>query len=101
MATRKINLVFPKAEEFVKEKEVIVGDELSDIRGKRIALVDNGRPNANIAFSSLRDILEKDYACEVFISSPRISGQTLTDLSPDICDHIASQADAAVVGVAT
>ena len=101
MATGKITLDFPRAEEFVKEKEAKAGVKLSDIRGKRIALVDDGRPNADIALAGLREVLVKDYASEVFIAAKPSSEFMLYGISPAILDRVASQADAAVIGVAT
>ena len=105
MVTGKISLLFPGAEEFVKEEEAKAGVEFSDIRGKRVALVDNGRAAAPVALAGLRDILVKDYACEAPIFDLRRGApvSTSADSDPSVAffDNVASQADAVVVGVAT
>ncbi|MFC2004292.1 hypothetical protein ACFLUK_01975 [Chloroflexota bacterium] len=101
MTSKKILVRFPGAEEYVTKEAVKSGVGLSDVRGKRIALLSNGRPNVGIALESLRKILTKDYASEAFIATPPNHDLALADLPPDMYDHIASQADGAVVGVGT
>ncbi|MFC1985462.1 hypothetical protein ACFLWC_00535 [Chloroflexota bacterium] len=101
MATKKISVLFPGAEEFAQQEAIKAGVELSDIRGKRIALLSNGRPTAGIALASLREILTKDYASNAFIATPPDHDVSLTDLPTEVFDRIANEADAAVVGVGT
>jgi hypothetical protein len=94
--TKKINVLLPTAEEFIKDERVAVGAKFSDIRGKRIVLLDDGRPNAGVALASLRQILIKDYGCEAFIiERPNWSSH----LSPDF--NRVGKVDAAVLAISS
>ncbi|MFC1934665.1 hypothetical protein ACFLWC_04095 [Chloroflexota bacterium] len=101
MASSKISLVFPKAEEFVKEKQVKAGVKLSDIRGKKIALVDDGRINADAALAALDNILVKDYGCETLPLKRPSHHLIFTDAETEVMFEGVSQTDAAVIAMAS
>jgi hypothetical protein len=94
--SEKISVLLPTAEAYLKDKRVAVGDKFSDIRGKRIVLLDDGRPNAGVVLSSLQEILTRDYACEAFIIE---RSKWASHLSPDF--NRVGKVDAAVLAISS
>ncbi len=102
MHHRKVEVLFPRAEEFEEAEKPKQGKRLSDIRGKKVLLVDDMRPNANVLLAALRDILVRDYAVEASMADVRsLGGDIVKPIPRETHERLAGQFDAVIVALAS
>lgn len=102
MHHQKIEVLFPRAEEFEEAETPKQGERFSDISGKRFLLVDDMRPNADVLLAALHDILVRDYAVDASVADVRSLGGDYAEQIPRKAhERLAGQFDAVIVAVAS
>jgi len=102
MHSQMIEVLFPRAEEFERAEKTKQGKRFSNMRGKRVLLVDDMRPNAGVLLAALCDLLIKDYGAEASVADIRSLGGDVTEPIPrETHDRLAGQLDAVIVALAS
>lgn len=102
MHDQKIEILFPRAEEFEQAEKPKQGERFSGINGKRILLLDDMRPNANVLLAALNDILVREHAVDATIDDVRSLGGDFAEPIPrGVHERLAGQFDAVIVALAS
>jgi hypothetical protein len=75
-----------------------ISPRVSDLDGKQIVLVDNGKFGANNFLDALADMLKEKYPKATIVMYPKPAAQTITDL-PKWYSTVKQQGDLFVFGV--
>jgi CheY-like chemotaxis protein len=102
MDDQRIEVLYPRAEEFEEAEQAKQGERFSDIRGRKILLVDDMRPNADVVAASLRDLLVKEYGADATVADVRSLGGDYAEPIPrEMHERLARQFDAVIVALAS
>ena len=96
MTTDMLRLVDPAAE--VEATSVAIALRLETLNGKRIALIDNTKHNADRFLKATREILERKYGVAGFDYFRKFSASVPTP--PEVVERLTRSCDALVHGVA-
>ncbi|MBI2906934.1 MAG: hypothetical protein HYX92_04695 [Chloroflexi bacterium] len=93
-------LISPRAEEYRERPRAARGRVLTDLHGKLIAFVDNGRPNADIALAGVREEMERAFHIRPVSVEYKAYGLSAGGLFPkEVFDRLVNEADAVVWGI--
>ena len=102
MGDQRIEVLYPRAEEFEETEQATQGERFSDIRGKKILLVDDMRPNADVVATALRDLLVKEYGVDASVAGVRsLGGDYAEPIPKEMHERLAGQFDAVIVALAS
>jgi len=95
-ATQTLRLVDPAAE--TESASEAIAQRLQSLRGKRVALIDNTKHNADRFLNAVRAQLERRYGVGGFECFRKFSSSVPTP--PAVVERLARECDALVHGVA-
>ena len=96
MTPGTLRLVDPAAE--IKHAAEAIAPRLASLKGKRVALIDNTKHNADQFLNAVRALLEQKHGVAGFEYFKKFSASVPTP--PDIVERLTSSCDALVHGVA-
>ena len=96
MTTDMLRIVDPAAE--IETTSVAIAPRLETLRGKRVALIDNTKHNADRFLEATRELLEHKYGVAGFEYFRKFSASVPTP--PEVVDRLTQSCDALVHGVA-
>lgn len=97
--TRGIVLL-PRAEAKAGSKERVAKPGLAELRGKRVAFIDDSRPNADVVLAEYQALLETKYGIRsVVIHKVDLGLRVNEPLPKDVFEKLASEVDAGVVAL--
>ena len=102
MGTQKIRgtVLLPKAESYGGLIGRVDMPGLADLRGKRVAFIDDGRPNAGVLLAEYEALLVKKYGIRsVVIRKVDLGVRVNQPLPKDIFEKLANEVDAGVVAL--
>jgi hypothetical protein len=90
----------PRAEKFEEKGKRVTEEGLSDIRGKTVVFVANGRPNSELIMAELQKLTESDYGMRTLSASKISLGLSSNQALPKaMFEELVGQVDAAVTGL--
>ena len=93
-------VLLPRAEAKTGSKGRVVKPGLAELRGKRVAFVDDSRPNADVVLAEYQALLEKNYGIHsVIIHKVDLGLRVNEPLPKDVFEKLANEVDAAVVAL--
>ena len=102
MHNQRIEVLYPRAEAFEEAEQAKQGECFTEIRGKKILLVDDMRPNADVVAAALRDILVKEYGVDASVADVRsLGGDYAEPIPKETHERLAGQFDAVIVALAS
>ncbi len=102
MHHQEIEVLFPRAEEFEEAEKPRQGASFSDISGKKVLLLDDMRPNADVLLAALHDILIRDYAVNASVADARsLGGDYAEQIPKEARERLAGKFDAVIVALAS
>ena len=97
--TRGIVLL-PRAEAKARSKRRVATPGLADLRGKRVAFIDDSRPNADVVLAEYQALLEAKYGIRsVVIHKIDLGLRVNEPLPKDVFEKLAKEVDAGVVAL--
>ncbi len=103
MATQQARgtVLLPRAETFKgRSKGRVVKPGLADLRGKRVAFIDDSRPNADVVLAEYQALLETKYGIRsVVIHKVDLGVRVNEPLPKDVFAKLANEVDAGVVAL--
>ncbi len=96
MTADMLRLVDPVAE--AEAAQVALAPRLETLRGKRIALIDNTKHNADTFLTATRELLERKYGVAGFEYFRKFSASVPTP--PEVIERLTQSCDALVHGLA-
>ena len=102
MATEKGrgSVLLPKAESWGGSKGRVSKPGLTDLKGKRVAFIDDSRPNADVVLAEYQALLEAKYGISaVVVHKVELGLHVNEPLPKDVFEKIASEVDAGVVAL--
>jgi hypothetical protein len=98
----KIEVLIPRAEQFERAEQAKQGEPFSTVTGKRMLLLDDLRPNANVLLGALREILVDDHGVDATIADIRsLGGDFAEPLPTGVHERLAADFDAVIVALAS
>ena len=94
-------VLLPRAEGFRgKSQDRITGAGLADLRGKKVAFIDDTRPNADVILAEYRALMEARYGIEaVPVDKMELGSGVNQPLPADVFERLVAEVDAAVVAL--
>jgi len=102
MATQQIRgtVLLPRAESHGGSKGRVAKPGLADLRGKRVAFIDDSRPNANVVLAEYQALLEKKYGIHPVVIHKIDLGLRINEPLPkDVFEKLANEVDAGIVAL--
>ncbi len=102
MATQPIRgtVLLPRAESHGGSKGRVAKPGLADLRGKRVAFIDDSRPNADVVLAEYQALLEAKYGIRSIVIRKIDLGLRVNEpLSKEAFEKLASEVDAGVVAL--
>ena len=97
--TRGIVLL-PRAEAKAGSEERVTKPGLAELRGKRVAFIDDSRPNADVVLAAYQALLETKYGIRsVVIHKVDLGLRVNEPLPKDVFEKLANEVDAGVVAL--
>jgi hypothetical protein len=93
-------VLLPRAEAYGKSKGRVAQPGLADLRGKRVAFIDDSRPNADVVLAAYQALLEKKYGIHSVVIHKIDLGLRINEALPkDVFEKLANEVDAGVVAL--
>ena len=93
-------VLLPRAEAKARAKGIVTKPGLTDLRGKRVAFVDDSRPNADVVLAEYQALLESKYAIHsVVVHKVDLGLRVNEPLPKDVFEKLANEVDAGVVAL--
>lgn len=93
-------VLFPRAEVKGGSKARVTRPGLADLRGKRLAFVDDSRPNADVVLAEYQVLLEKKYGIRSTVIRKVDLGLRVNEPLPkEVFEKLANEVDAGVVAL--
>ncbi len=93
-------VLLPRAESWSGSKARVTRPGLADLRGKRVAFIDDSRPNADVVLAEYQALLEKKYEIHAVVIHKVDLGLRINEpLSKDVFEKLANEVDAGVVAL--
>jgi hypothetical protein len=93
-------VLFPRAEARAGSKARVATPGLADLRGKRVAFIDDSRPNADVVLAEYQALLEATYGIHsVVIHKVDLGLRVNEPLPKDVFEKLVSEVDAGVVAL--
>ena len=100
MATQRGTVLLPRAEAKAQSKGRAAIAGLTDLRGKRVAFIDDSRPNADVVLAEYQALLEAKYGIRSVVIHKVDLGLRINEPLPkDVFEKLASEVDAGVVAL--
>lgn len=100
MATQRGIVLLPRAEAKERTKARVATAGLTDLRGKRVAFIDDSRPNADVILAEYQALLEAKYGISSVVIHKIDLGLRINEALPkDVFEKLASEVDAGVVAL--
>jgi hypothetical protein len=98
---RRRGVLLPRAETFRgTSRDRITGPGLADLQGKKVAFIDDSRPNADVILAEYRALMEARYGIEAVPVDKRALGSGVNQPLPeDVFERLVREVDAAVVAL--
>lgn len=93
-------VLLPRAEARAGAQGRTTKPGLADLRGKRVAFVDDSRPNADVVLAAYQSLLEAKYGIRATVIHKVDLGLRINEPLPkDVFDKLAGEVDAGVVAL--
>jgi hypothetical protein len=93
-------ILLPRAEARAGSKVRVAKPGLADLRGKRVAFIDDSRPNADVVLAEYQALLEKNYGIRSVVIHKVDLGLRINEPLPkDVFEKLANEVDAGVVAL--
>lgn len=93
-------VLFPRAEARGGSQARVARPGLADLRGKRVAFIDDSRPNADVVLAEYQALLEKKYGIRSTVVHKVDLGLRVNEPLPkDAFEKLANEVDAGVVAL--
>ena len=93
-------VLLPRAEAKAGSKKRVAGPGLSDLKGRRVAFIDDSRPNADVVLAEYQALLEAKYGIRSIVIHKIDLGLRINEpLSKDAFEKLANEVDAGVVAL--
>lgn len=94
-------VLLPRAEAFKgKPSGRITQPGLADLRGKRIAFIDDSRPNADVILAEFQSLMESRYGIHAVVVRKKSLGLRINQPLPkDVFEPLAAEVDAGLVAL--
>jgi len=93
-------VLLPRAEARAGAKGTVTKPGLADLRGKRVAFVDDSRPNAAVVLAEYQTLLETKYGIHSIVVHKVDLGLRVNEPLPSaVFEKLASEVDAGVVAL--
>ncbi len=93
-------VLLPRAEAKAGSQGRVTKPGLAELRGKRVAFVDDSRPNADVVLAEYQALLEKKFGIRSVVIHKIDLGLRINEPLPkDVFDKLANEVDAGVVAL--
>jgi hypothetical protein len=95
------SVLLPRAESFKgRSKGRVAKPGLADLRGKRVAFIDDSRPNADVVLAEFQALMEAKYGIQaVVIHKVDLGVRVNEPLPKDVFTKLANEVDAGLVAL--
>jgi hypothetical protein len=93
---KSVSYLDPRGHVHTVERQM--ANRLGDVRGKVVALLDNGNDTSRFFFDALAEVLQRDYEVHKVILTTKFTSTKPADT--EVIQHLAAKADCLVAGVA-
>lgn len=98
VTTGKARILSPRADAKAQRRRIALAPRLGDLKGKVVGIIDNHRPNADVAAATLATILKSYGVRDVLVEHK--DGPSY-GMPPDQVTRLLQNADAIVYGLAS
>lgn len=93
-------VLLPRAEARAGSQARVAKPGLADLRGKRVAFIDDSRPNADVVLAEYQALLEKMYGIHSVVIHKVDLGLRINEPLPkEVFEKLAAEVDAGVVAL--
>ena len=93
-------VLFPRAEIKVGSGARVAKPGVADLRGKRVAFIDDSRPNADVVLAAYQALLETKYGIHPVVLHKVDLGLRINEPLPkDVFEKLVTEVDAGVVAL--
>jgi len=90
----------PRAEAFESGRNRVTEEGLAELRGKTIAFIDDGRPNADAVLGKLQSLMESKYkTSSVVLAKKSLGLRSNSPMPKAVFDDLVTRVAGALVGI--